>query len=51
MISDASDKDPKVTIMSTGSEVGIAVETQKMLESNGISTAVVSMPITELFDK
>jgi len=48
---EASDSDPKVTIMSTGSEVGIAVETQKMLEANGISTAVVSMPITELFDQ
>lgn len=42
--------DAKVTIMATGSEVGLAVECQKWLESEGISTAVVSMPCTELFD-
>ena len=43
--------DPKVTIMATGSEVGLAVECQEWLESEGISTAVVSMPCTELFDQ
>ena len=37
--------------MATGSEVGIAVETQKKLEASGHPTAVVSMPITELFDE
>ena len=50
VISEASDK-AKVTLISTGSEVGIAVETQKKLEAAGIPTAVVSMPITELFDE
>jgi len=50
VISEASAK-AKVTLIATGSEVGIAVETQKKLEAAGIPTAVVSMPITELFDE
>merc|ERR1719453_2478987 len=50
IISEASKK-AEVTIMATGSEVGIAVETQKKLEEAGVPTAVVSMPITELFDE
>lgn len=50
IISEAS-SEAKVTLISTGSEVPIAVDTQKLLEANGIPTAVVSMPITELFDQ
>lgn len=50
VISKASDK-AKVTLIATGSEVGIAVDTQKKLEEAGVPTAVVSMPITELFDQ
>ena len=50
VISEASKK-AEVTLIATGSEVGIAVETQKKLEEAGHPTAVVSMPITELFDK
>ena len=50
MISEASKK-AEVTLIATGSEVGIAVETQKKLEEAGHPTAVVSMPITELFDQ
>jgi len=40
----------KVTILATGSEVSIAVEAKAALESEGIGTAVVSMPSWELFD-
>ena len=38
------------TIIATGSEVHIALEAQKKLEEEGISTAVVSMPCWEVFD-
>jgi transketolase len=44
-------KDRKVTLMATGSEVAIAVEAQKILEEKGIGTAVVSMPSWELFEQ
>lgn len=51
VIKEASADDAKVTIIATGSEVGLAVECQTWLEENKIPTAVVSMPCTELFDK
>ena len=38
-------------MIATGSEVGIAVDASKKLEEAGVPTNVVSMPITELFDK
>ena len=41
----------KVTIMATGSEVGIAVEAQKLLEAQGIAANVASIPSFELFEK
>jgi transketolase len=44
-------KDRKVTLLATGSEVEIAVEAQKLLEEKGIGTAVVSMPSWELFEE
>lgn len=44
-------KDRKVTLIATGSEVAIAVEAQKLLEEKGIGTAVVSMPSCELFNE
>ena len=37
--------------VATGSEVNLALEAQKRLYDMGISTKVVSMPSTELFDK
>jgi transketolase len=48
-ISAASD-DAQVTLFSTGSEVTIAIDAQKTLEAEGISTRVVSVPCWELFD-
>jgi transketolase len=40
----------QVTLMSTGSEVWLAVQAREQLESAGIGTAVVSMPCWEIFD-
>ncbi|MBS0447747.1 MAG: transketolase [Proteobacteria bacterium] len=39
-----------VTLMSTGSEVAIAVQARTLLQAAGIPTAVVSMPCCERFD-
>ena len=38
-----------VTLIATGSEVAIALEAQKKLETQGIGAAVVSMPCMDLF--
>lgn len=52
VISDvAKGKKRQATIIATGSEVSMAVEAQARLREEGIETAVVSMPCTELFDK
>lgn len=42
--------EPKVVIMATGSEVGIALDAKETLEADGVATRVVSMPCFELFD-
>jgi transketolase len=41
----------EVTLIASGSEVGIAVEAQKILGTHNIAAKVVSMPCTNLFDK
>ena len=41
----------KVCFVATGSEVSLAVDSAKLLASQGINARVVSMPSTELFDK
>ena len=41
--------DRDVTLIGTGSELGLAVEAAKMLAEEGIRAAVVSMPSMELF--
>ncbi|OJW51052.1 MAG: transketolase [Alphaproteobacteria bacterium 41-28] len=41
----------EITLLATGSEVEIAVKAQEILDTKGISTAVVSMPCWELFDQ
>jgi transketolase len=43
--------DPMVTIIATGSEVGIALDAQIALESSGVSTRVVSAPCLEWFNE
>jgi transketolase len=39
-----------VTLMATGSEVALALQAREILQADGVSTAVVSMPCWELFD-
>jgi transketolase len=39
-----------ITLVSTGSEVGICVEAVKVLEKEGLKARVVSMPCVEVFD-
>ncbi|HRQ66424.1 MAG TPA: transketolase [Xanthomonadaceae bacterium] len=39
-----------VTLLATGSEVALAIEARRLLQAEGIPTAVVSMPCWELFD-
>lgn len=52
VLSDVSKgKKRQATIIATGSEVSLAMEAQAALRAEGIETAVVSMPCTELFDK
>jgi transketolase len=41
----------KLTIMATGSELHLAVEARKVLQSEGVPTAVVSMPCRLLFEQ
>lgn len=45
-----ADGERKVTLLATGSEVGLACEARDLLQADGIGTAVVSMPCHELFD-
>ena len=40
-----------ITILSTGSEVSIAIEAKKILEKKSLNVTVVSMPSWEIFDK
>nr|WP_083977259.1 transketolase [Herbidospora sakaeratensis] len=49
VLEDASDGQPKVVIIGTGSEVEIALGARKSLEEQGIPTRVVSMPCVEWF--
>jgi transketolase len=41
----------QVTLLSTGSEVSLALDVANLLESKGIAAAVVSMPCWELFEQ
>ena len=41
----------RITLMSTGSELHLAVEARTVLQRNGIPTAVVSMPCRLLFEE
>ncbi|TSD95313.1 transketolase [Skermania sp. ID1734] len=45
----ASDDDPEVILMATGSEVSLVVEAYEQLTKDGIRARVVSMPCLELF--
>ncbi len=41
----------RAVLLATGSEVGLAIEAQKQLASEGIAVRVVSMPCTSIFDR
>ncbi|MBB2744405.1 UNVERIFIED_ORG: transketolase [Microbispora rosea subsp. rosea] len=49
VLQDASNGQPEVVVIGTGSEVQLAVEARTILESQGIPTRVVSMPCVEWF--
>jgi transketolase len=49
VLADASSGTPEVVLMSTGSEVQIAVAAREILEAEGTPTRVVSFPCLEWF--
>ncbi|MEO6590239.1 MAG: transketolase, partial [Pyrinomonadaceae bacterium] len=56
ILAEAADKkganvEPKLIIMATGSEVGLAMEAREQLNASGTPTRVVSMPCWEFFDQ
>ncbi|MER7277600.1 transketolase [Dactylosporangium sp. NPDC000244] len=51
ILKDASDGQPQVIIIATGSEVQLAVQAQERLEAEGTPTRVVSMPCQEWFEE
>jgi transketolase len=51
VLADASSGEPQVILIATGSELQIAAEARKVLESEGVATRVVSMPCVEWFDE
>lgn len=44
-----ADGKPQITLLATGSEVGLALEASQVLTSSGIANRVVSMPCREIF--
>lgn len=50
VLKDASDGDPHLILMASGSEVQFAAEAQKRLEADGVPTRLVSMPSMEWFE-
>jgi transketolase len=51
VLADASNGQPEVILIGTGSEVQFAVEAREILESEGTPTRVVSMPSVEWFEE
>jgi transketolase len=51
VLADASDRNPQVILIATGSELQMAVEAREVLETEGVPTRVVSMPCVEWFDE
>ncbi|MGY1805297.1 transketolase [Blastococcus sp. SYSU D00922] len=49
VLAEASDGNPQVILMGTGSEVQIAVAARERLEADGVPTRVVSVPCVEWF--
>lgn len=51
VLSDASDGEPEIILIATGSEVSLIMAAKKELEAGKIKVRVVSMPSWELFEK
>ncbi len=51
VLSEADGGQPQLILIATGSEVSLALESQKALQAEGVATRVVSMPSWELFEK
>ncbi|MBW2117307.1 MAG: transketolase [Deltaproteobacteria bacterium] len=51
VLKDSKGKKPDIILIATGSEVQIALDASRELESKGLAVRVVSMPSWELFDK
>ncbi|HEY8563298.1 MAG TPA: transketolase [Pyrinomonadaceae bacterium] len=51
ILAEASNKEPRLILIATGSEIGLAMEAREKLEAEGTATRVVSMPCWELFDE
>jgi transketolase len=46
-----ADEDPELTLIATGSELGLAVAAARRLNEEGRSVRVVAMPCTEIFNR
>ena len=51
VLADASDGNPDVLLLTSGSEVSLCVEAYEQLKGEGVKARVVSMPSWELFDQ
>ncbi|AUM66615.1 transketolase [Brevibacillus sp. 7WMA2] len=51
VLKEASNGEPQVVLIATGSEVSLCMEAREKLEADGIPTRVVSMPSFNLFDR
>jgi len=51
VIAEAMGAAPRAILIATGSEVGVALEAQKLLAAQGVAARVVSMPSTSVFDR
>jgi transketolase len=49
VLRDSAKAQPELILVGTGSEVGVCLEAQKQLESEGVATRVVSMPCFDRF--
>ncbi|MBG9787547.1 transketolase [Brevibacillus laterosporus] len=51
VLKEASNGEPQVVLIATGSEVSLCMEAREKLEAEGVPTRVVSMPSFNLFDR
>jgi transketolase len=51
VLAEASGGAPRLILIASGSELGLAVEAREKLEAQGVATRVVSMPCWEFFEK